>query len=587
MTRLLAALGVLIMAGMCQADWNVMDHGAVADGQTDCTAAFQQALDAAGAAGGGVVRVPAGRFYFKGTLSIPAFVRLQGVTTGQAPQDRGTGTILLVTAGRGDQEAAPFILLSGDSAAVGGIQFLYPDWKITDVPPVPYPPTIGNKPNINNVAIDDCNLQNSYEGIRLIRAHRHVVRNVHGYPAWRALFVDQCYDIGRVENCHFWPYSCVEVMGTPDGKRFWQWVNLNGVAFEFARTDWQYVLNTFCFGYGAGYKFSNYGDGACNGNFLGLGADSCEVAVLVEDAQPAGLLITNGEFVGRWETEEAVTLRVKPSAGGKVSLSNCSFWGPIDKCIEMKSPRALLSVIGCHFEAWDLKRQHSPAILLEGGRSIIQANTFSSNGDVHVQAGEAVRSAIITANQADGPFRVVAHPKARVTQSLNGDEPVQLSPAQLSRFLLDIGESGDAPYLKGWHGPERYETDGVMGSWRWAKAGSLLRVPAAPGKRYTVRARIRMDAPALMPGAGLYLGNTLVAPITRAGVQVITGEIPAGKASELELTWRVKPWVPAESLPNSKDTRDLGVYVDWVEFTSGTAKAVTSLNTGLPVAAPK
>ena len=26
--------------------------------------------------------------------------------------------------------------------------------------------------------------------------------------------------------------------------------------FEFGRTDWHYVLNTFCFGYGVGYKFS-------------------------------------------------------------------------------------------------------------------------------------------------------------------------------------------------------------------------------------------------------------------------------------------------------------------------------------------
>ncbi len=29
----------------------------------------------------------------------------------------------------------------------------------------------------------------------------------------------------------------------------------NGEAFIFARSDWQYVLNTFCFGYNVGYKF--------------------------------------------------------------------------------------------------------------------------------------------------------------------------------------------------------------------------------------------------------------------------------------------------------------------------------------------
>ncbi len=580
MTFLILILGVLCTAGVCLADWNVVDFGAVSDGQTDCTAAFQQALDVAEKAGGGTVRVPAGRWYFRGTLSIPAFVRLQGVTTGQAPQDRGTGTILLVTAGRGDAKSAPFLQLNGHNAAVGGLQFVYPDWKITDVPPVPYPPTIANGPYLFNVVIEDCNLQNAYEGIRLIGAHRHLVRNVHGYPAWRGLYIDNCLDIGRIENCHFWPYSCVDVMETPEGKRYWQWVNLNGVAYEFARSDWQSVLNTFCFGYGVGYKFSNSGKGTTNGSFLGIAADSCEVAVLVADAHPAGLLITNGEFVGGWESQKSVTLKILPSSGGKISLSNCAFWGPIDRCIEMSASMAQLSVIGCHFYSWDIGRKRSPAIWLGAGRSIVQANTFSSDGEVHVQVGEMVRSAIVAMNQADGRFRLIAHPDASVTQSMNGDAPVPLSASQRMRFRLNIGSSGDLAYLKGWHDQERGNTGGAPSTWRWAKAGATVRVPVNPNRRYTVRARLRVDAPALMPGAGLYVGNTRIAPITRAGVQVISGVIPAGKASELDLTWRVKPWVPAKTLPGSIDVRELGVYVDWVELASGTTKTVTSLNTG-------
>ena len=45
--------------------------GAVADGATDNTAAFQKALDAAGQAGGGIVEVPAGRYRINGTLVDP------------------------------------------------------------------------------------------------------------------------------------------------------------------------------------------------------------------------------------------------------------------------------------------------------------------------------------------------------------------------------------------------------------------------------------------------------------------------------------------------------------------------------------
>jgi len=52
--------------------WNAARMGAVADGITDNTQAFQKALDTAHDAGGGVVEVPAGRYRVNGTLSIPA-----------------------------------------------------------------------------------------------------------------------------------------------------------------------------------------------------------------------------------------------------------------------------------------------------------------------------------------------------------------------------------------------------------------------------------------------------------------------------------------------------------------------------------
>lgn len=411
LTPRLGCVLVLFSLAVCQAaptnesHWNVKQAGALADGHEDCAPVFQRLLEEADQAGGGVVEVPAGRYRISTGLSIPANVTLQGTYRAPPTPHRGpggdlTGSVLLAYAGRGATSGPPFIRLSGDNAAIAGLIIDYPDWKQTDVPPVPYPPCILSE-NTADVAVSDCLLLNPYEGIKMVGAARHWIRGVTGYPIKRGIYVDACYDIGHIENVHFWPFG---VNYTPDNP-FCKWVNTHGVAFELARTDWQYVFNTFCFGYGVGYKFSNSANGSANGNFLGLGADSCERAVVVEQAQPPGLLISNGEFVGRWSSTDAVCLEIAPKTEGKVSLVNCSFWGPIDRCVWMHSGVGQFTANACHFVSWDNRGAGSPAIQLDAGKAIIDGCTFVQKG-LNVRVGSNVVSAILTANQAAGGFRV-------------------------------------------------------------------------------------------------------------------------------------------------------------------------------------
>jgi polygalacturonase len=61
------------------AGWrDVREFGAEGDAKTDDTAAFQRALDEAGKAGGGTVYAPTGRYLFKGSLTVPGGVTLEG-----------------------------------------------------------------------------------------------------------------------------------------------------------------------------------------------------------------------------------------------------------------------------------------------------------------------------------------------------------------------------------------------------------------------------------------------------------------------------------------------------------------------------
>ena len=252
-------------------------------------------------------------------------------------------------------------------------------------------------------AVLDCMIVNPYEAIHFNGTARFLVRNVHGYPDFRGLYVDACYDIGRVENIHFWPFGTEYNANHPYSK----WVNTNAVAFEFARTDWQYVTNTFCFGYGVGYKFSTTKAGSCNGNFLGIGADSCRRAVLVEGCQYPGLLITNAELVGRWGSNDSVGLEIAEGSGdGKVSLMNSSFWGPLDRCVWARSRQTQFTSIGTHYCDWDVGGVGSPAVQIDAGRAIIEGNTFRE-GETDVLVGPKVRSAIIMGNQAANGLSVI------------------------------------------------------------------------------------------------------------------------------------------------------------------------------------
>ncbi len=56
-----------------------------------------------------------------------------------------------------------------------------------------------------------------------------------------------------------------------NNKVFMSWQLVHGRSFVFARTDWEYVFNTFSFGYAIGYHFIASKEGSCNGNFLGIG----------------------------------------------------------------------------------------------------------------------------------------------------------------------------------------------------------------------------------------------------------------------------------------------------------------------------
>ena len=102
------------------------------------------------------------------------------------------------------------------------------------------------------------------------------------------------------------------------------WKNCEG--FIFARTDWEYVTNTFIFPVNIGYHFIATKNGAMNGQLCGIGADAANRCIVVDEIQPMGLLITNGQFVA-FEGENPIRDRDQPDLHRLGSAPELRFLG--------------------------------------------------------------------------------------------------------------------------------------------------------------------------------------------------------------------------------------------------------------------
>jgi hypothetical protein len=373
----------------------------VGDAATDDTASFQRALDAAYKSGGGAVYVPPGRYFFKDILIIPDGVGLRGsfgcVPSHSGIRDHGQakpgddGSALFVTAGRGEEDGKPFLTLNTNSS-VSGLTFYYPE-QVLEENPVPYPWTIAMRGK--NPAAFDLELLNPYQGIDASQNERHNIRNISGQPLRRGIWVDAIYDIGRIENVHFNPWW-------NSHSKVYRWQTANGEAFIFGRADWEYVLNTFCFGYHVGYKFVESSTGACNGNFLGIGADDCNRALLVEQSAPYGILITNGEFTS-FHGDDPTMLEVLNTNTGVVRIGNSAFWGPCNQIAKIGG-QGTVGFSDCTFVQWGGTEERA-AIQASSGSLLIRGCEFRQRKR-HISLGKSVERAVITSNLFEGPTQI-------------------------------------------------------------------------------------------------------------------------------------------------------------------------------------
>jgi len=379
-------------------DLNVKNYGAVANGKTDCTKAFQTALDKAFKAGGGKVKVPFGTYLIKGNLKIPYNVTLLGdweappAPTKLHPKNLTVlgdenlvnakealiaGTVLLATAGEGDENGIPFIEMSRN-ATLKGVIIHYPN-QVYDKDPIPYPWTVRGIGD--NISIIDCLFVNPYMAVDFGTnpAGRHLIRNLYAQAIYKGLFIDKCYDVGRLENVHFWPFWSAHVLTGNSTKTLDDWTLKNGTAFIFSRSDWEYVSNCFAISYYIGMHFKTSApDGAGNYLLSQSGSDGCDIAAYVEEAQAhAGISFSNSQMFGK--------IIIGPKNHAPVRFSSCGFFGtqvekdPADTETILIQGGANVTFNNCHFYAINGRTNVPVYIRQERNNLTVTNNLFMMN----------------------------------------------------------------------------------------------------------------------------------------------------------------------------------------------------------------
>ena len=304
----------------------VQDYGAIGDGQTDDTEAFQAALDAAGRNGGGTVYVPAGWYHIGSHLVVPAGVELRGMW--DVPHHTmSRGSVLLAFENKGDANGEPFISLA-PGAGVRGLMVWYPEQNSADIQPFPW--TIQARGA--NCWVKDVSLGNTYQGVDMgsYPSENHVVSYLAGSPLKVGLYVSKNSGEGWVENVQFNPHYWMRSAGYP---KVTEPVFQNVVtfqqsqldAFKFGTCQREHILGTFVFAAYRGIYFANEG-APCRADVFLHGTDVGSHATYLESTGDSEVNFINSQLVLLGATPLGI-ITTDDQFSAKAHFYNTLAWG--------------------------------------------------------------------------------------------------------------------------------------------------------------------------------------------------------------------------------------------------------------------
>lgn len=281
-------------------------YHAQGDGVTDNTAAFQAALAAAAANGGGTVFVPGGNYRLNGSLTVPGGVELRGIF--DTPNDtKVKGSLLNVYAGRNNTAGTPFIQLAA-SSGIRGFTFHYPEQIYNSADTVnfgmvPYPFLLrGLGADIHAINLS-ATIPYQLLDLATHRCDRHYVDYIFATALKTGIHVGNGSVDGQLHNCQLNPsaythsgayYDSIP-FGTADNihKILWR----DATPYLFGHMTGEILHQNFVFGGWRGFHMVAQGGSGPSGHCLGMGVDQCTTAMQIDAVGSGGLQPINSQIV--------------------------------------------------------------------------------------------------------------------------------------------------------------------------------------------------------------------------------------------------------------------------------------------------
>lgn len=235
---------------------NILDHGAMLDGFTDDTAAWNEAL-----LDQQIIYFPEGRSYITGPLNFPHWEGVQIVGAGR-------NRSILVVDGFFDMNAPAVVQFNGAFQGLKDITIEFQQTATTDRASLRKYPVAIDLNGQSRADLSSLRINGGYEGIRAVgNCGGAVIDDIQAGCIKRGMFIDGALDSIRINRYHHWPFGFAHDIGL---------TNIYGdgqtVSLEIGRCDDLNISSILS--YQARIIFGDYGLGGAFGVGSNITLDS-------------------------------------------------------------------------------------------------------------------------------------------------------------------------------------------------------------------------------------------------------------------------------------------------------------------------